>query len=378
VLAHSSGIDLSSCLDAIAVEVDKTNVEMPSRGHIFLDIHSARHGLDLGDQSSQHRRKGLGPHTSIQSTVRRTIVVQAGELPAPKPVDGSKQLPLRLSIRGWIMLRKPILPNRVQRGEPSDDLLPIARCYKMAVVIESRGKTHLPLDYIMEVKENSPADFFHWRFTRGRATFSRMSILLLLQDIDSLLAEMEKRSAEIQTLTAHYERVEHLSLLEEDLQTTGILYFRKENRVLRWEESSSGAVQQIEKDRLIKIYPKLKEVEVRSLDERGHRLASLLGSPEISHSLKEDFELSLGATTEGTIGLKLLPRSEDLRKHVKEIDLTISTATYLVVGLSYTDGHGDRVAIVFRDHRTNEVFAESLFEMDLTFLEKSGYKIERH
>ncbi len=205
-----------------------------------------------------------------------------------------------------------------------------------------------------------------------------IALLLLLQDADAVLAEMDKKGAEIRTLVAHYEQVKRLSLLEDETRTVGTLSFRRENRAIRWDEKDTGAVQQIDADRYLAVYPKLKEAEIFTLDQRGKHLAAVMGAPDLSKALKEDFDISVASRDRGDIELRLVPRTDEVKKRVCEARLRVSPDTYLVTGASYVEPNGDSVEIAFRDARVNQPLDPRVFEVDLEKLRAQGYTVTEH
>lgn len=202
--------------------------------------------------------------------------------------------------------------------------------------------------------------------------------LLFLQDADAVLAEMDKKGAEIRTLVAHYEQVKHLSLLDDKTTTCGILSFRRENRALRWDEKDTGTIQQIDTDRYVAVYPRLKEAEIFTLDQRGKHLAAVMGAPDLSKVLQEDFEISVESRDHADFELRLVPRTEEVRKRVREARLRVSRETYLVTGASYVEPNGDSVEIAFRDARVNQPIDPKTFDVDLEKLRAQNYTIRKH
>ena len=79
------------------------------------------------DHACEHRWKGLGAHAAIVHAVGWPVVVEAGELPVAEPVHRPQQLALGLARGRGAVCGVALLPNRPQRLEPRQQLLPIAR-----------------------------------------------------------------------------------------------------------------------------------------------------------------------------------------------------------------------------------------------------------
>ncbi|GEM_PF-4676672 len=198
------------------------------------------------------------------------------------------------------------------------------------------------------------------------------------QDAETVLAAMDKSSAEIQTLVGAFERIKRLSLMDDEARSAGTFTYRRENRAIRWDSNESGDVQQLEGDRYIEVFRKLKEIEVYTLDQRGKQLAAIMGAPDVSKTLRQDFDIVLGEHRNGEVELKLSPRSEDMRKRVKQAVLRVRTDRYIIAGVSYSEPNGDSVEIKLTKLRLNEKLSPNAFDLDLDGLVRSGYKLTKH
>lgn len=203
-------------------------------------------------------------------------------------------------------------------------------------------------------------------------------LFALAQDVEAVLAEMDRRAAEVQTMTADYVHVKKLSLLDDEARSTGRLTFRRENRAIRWDEKDGASIQQLDGDRYVAVYKSLKEVEVYTLDQRGRHLAAVMGAPDVSKTLKQDFDIALGERSNGDIVLNLKPKSEDMRKRVRTAQVKISAETFLITGASYVEPNDDSVEIVFQNLKVNEKLDPKAFDLDLDALAKSGYTVKKH
>jgi outer membrane lipoprotein-sorting protein len=203
-------------------------------------------------------------------------------------------------------------------------------------------------------------------------------LFLVSQDVEAILAEMDRRAGEVQTMTATYVHVKRLSLLDDETRSTGTVTFRRENRAIRWEEKDGVSIQQLDGDRYIAVYRKLKEVEVYTLDQRGRHLAAVMGAPDVSKTLKQDFDITLGDRTNGEILLKLAPKSDDMKKRVRTAQVKISAETFLITGASYVEPNDDSVEIAFQNLKINQKLDPRAFDLDLDALAKAGYTVKKH
>src|SRR5262245_41197380 len=134
MLADARSIDRFATFVATAVEIDEARVEVPATRH-GVRRKSATHALlDLRDQPREHRRKRLSGDRAIARAFRRLVVAKTRELPVAEPVHWAEQASLLLAGRGRALRRVPHLPERVQLGEPREDLVARFRVDEVGLV----------------------------------------------------------------------------------------------------------------------------------------------------------------------------------------------------------------------------------------------------
>ena len=102
-----------------------------------------------------------------------------------------------------------------------------------------------------------------------------------------------------------------------------------------------------------------------------------MGSPD-PDQMKKEFEVTLVSSAGESIQLKLRPKSDFLKKRIREAHLQINSETYLITGVRYTETNGDTVRILFRNRVINPDLPAGTFKLDLDALRTKGYNIREH
>jgi outer membrane lipoprotein-sorting protein len=156
------------------------------------------------------------------------------------------------------------------------------------------------------------------------------------KDVEPILARMDKAAGKFRTMAAHVTNVTHTDVLNENSTETGSVVMKK---------VQAGEVQGLieflapdkrtiafEKRRLRIYYPRTNTVQEWDLGKHGEQLDQFLmiGFGTSGTSLAKDYTMSvLGADTvtgfEGkqTIRLRLIPKTDEAREYVKQLELWI-------------------------------------------------------
>src|SRR5262249_11281904 len=123
MLPHPCGIYPLPLVEPAPVKIDKTRVQVPAFRNVRLREVAAYPTLYFGDHTGQDLWVGLGLDAAVLDPFWRVIIVEAGELPVPEPIDGPEQPALRLARRRWVVLGVALFPDRVERRKPVEDPL---------------------------------------------------------------------------------------------------------------------------------------------------------------------------------------------------------------------------------------------------------------
>lgn len=182
-----------------------------------------------------------------------------------------------------------------------------------------------------------------------------------LVDDASLIAELEamqRKLADVRDLSTHFEQEKHTSLLRKPLKSSGKI--RMVGNLMRWDtQRPAESTMLIAEDGIRLYYPEQKLIEVYRLDQQMARMAAS-PVPRIG-VMKEHFvfgraaagELLTGADEGKFLGVRLTPRQQSLRQHLKEVRLVIDRQSAYLKQMEMVDADGDRTVVKFDDLKVN-------------------------
>ena len=192
---------------------------------------------------------------------------------------------------------------------------------------------------------------------------------------DELLADIDRRSAQISDLTATFEQQKFTALLRKPLTSTGVV--RVKGAVSRWDtKKPEPAVLHADRREIRMYYPRQKVVEVYPIDRRLSELAAS-PLPRLA-ALRQHFTIErhagpAGGATANQLPLRLLPKDDFLKEHVDEVRVVLDVATACVVSVEVLDADGDRTLIRFDGVKLNT----GLKEADLSLEMPVGTRVSR-
>ena len=192
---------------------------------------------------------------------------------------------------------------------------------------------------------------------RGQETYRPM------EDIDTFRSNMLEASQSTSTISSDFMQVKHLSLLEEDVESKGLFFFRKEND-LRWEYTDpffyliifSNDTVMIRDDEQTKLYD---AASGRMFREINNIMLSMVNGAIL---VSEDFTFEY-FEKEGSYILELTPQDPNLKAFLSEIRLFINKNDYSVAELFMIEKSDDYTHIRFINKRLNEQVPEHTFDL---------------
>jgi outer membrane lipoprotein-sorting protein len=179
---------------------------------------------------------------------------------------------------------------------------------------------------------------------------------------DACLREIEAARRATQSISADFEQVKHVSLLDEPLVSRGRLTFKRPNR-LRVEIASPQPATVVINDGRVFI-PDLPEQQRQALtlapagDAFAHLGALFTGSTDV---LQEAFETTAVADGDA-IAVTLVPRHEPSRRMFKAIAVRFAFPDLMAQTIRLDDPFGDSLEITLRNVQRNDDVPDSLFE----------------
>jgi outer membrane lipoprotein-sorting protein len=172
------------------------------------------------------------------------------------------------------------------------------------------------------------------------------------RQLAGVLAQIDSKSNEIVTLNATFRQVKHSDILRRPLVSSGVVRMLKDR--VRWDtEAPHPSVLMATKDDVRIYYPDLSVLEIYALSDQ---LSQLAGSPVFRLSeIKRHFaiESDLEDTKSGLVFLTLIPREEELRKHLKSIRLGVHVKTGVVRQAVIRNTDDEKTEMFFDDIRIN-------------------------
>jgi outer membrane lipoprotein carrier protein len=184
------------------------------------------------------------------------------------------------------------------------------------------------------------------------------------ESLADLLEELDKRTAQIEDLTARFTQEKHSILLREPLVSKGRVSVRKDK--VKWETRAPHASVLLVSDRSARLFdPQAGRVEVYPLSAG---LAAIIGSPMPRFDrLRESFLIErLPSDSESKeIVLRLSPRDKKLAEHIRSITVRIDPEIPAATALEMVDAEGDRTVITFSRIKLNQALDDEDFDLDL-------------
>ena len=176
------------------------------------------------------------------------------------------------------------------------------------------------------------------------------------------LRALEQAQRETRTITARFVQTKRLSLLDEDLVSTGSFAFRQPDQVL-WKVEEPRPMTVLVTGHGV-IIPGLPELDRRAmavgpLPTMFRQMGAILaGSVETA---KQDFDMT--AHEEGdAIRVKMVPRESQARRVFRELHISFAGEHLLVKGIRLENALGDRLDISFSEVRRNGDVPDSTFD----------------
>ena len=182
------------------------------------------------------------------------------------------------------------------------------------------------------------------------------------------LIELDRRIAQVQDLTTHFQQRKFTPLLKKPLLSTGTV--RIKGSRMRWDtEKPSPSVLHIDEREIRLYYPQQKAMEVYGIAQQLARLAATpLPRLEVlrahfSFQQVPAHSLSDGADERRYLGLSLTPLDTALRQHVAQVRVLLDLQTACMVAMETTDTDGDRTVITFQDPQINTGISDAEMEL---------------
>lgn len=195
-------------------------------------------------------------------------------------------------------------------------------------------------------------------------------------DLDSVLTNMDRAANGFESMQATITRLKYMALLDDETMESGEIFVRKDKDgsvrlLINFKEpyvyhvAIGGNKAEIYRPRI---------VTVEEYDIAKHRdtfqQAFLLGFGTSADYLRKNYEIRLSGDEDvagqKTVKLELIPKSEETRRQVPQLDLWVSTATWQAVQQKpYQLGGEDYRIFTYTGVTLNPKLPDSTFKLDV-------------
>lgn len=184
-----------------------------------------------------------------------------------------------------------------------------------------------------------------------------------MKDVDGFRKNMAEASAGTESIQSDFVQLKHLSFLEEDVESKGMFYFRRENQ-LRWEYSEPFFYLILFNNDSVMIQDANKTNIYDAASGRMFREINRIMLSLVNGSILEsgDFEFEY-FENESAVKLVLTPLDENMQDFLSEIELFINPDNYTADELNMIERSGDFTRIRFIDKKLNEDIPEHIFDL---------------
>ena len=198
--------------------------------------------------------------------------------------------------------------------------------------------------------------------------------LLQAQQPDALLTRMDQAAAAFKGMTAKIRKVSHTAVINEDNVETGTVAVKKKGGKLRMLTHLTAPDEKsvaFEGRKLEIFYPKIQTVQEFDVGKSRDMLEQffLLGFGTRRKDLERDYTLK--ATGNEVIGgtktsrLELTPKSPEIQKQLKKVELSISDATGYPVQQKFHQSADDYHFVTYSDLKINPDLPDSALKLKL-------------
>jgi len=170
-------------------------------------------------------------------------------------------------------------------------------------------------------------------------------------------------SKALQSLSANFTQTKHISFLNKPIISTGKLYLKTDEK-LRWEYVAPTKYTVVFKNKKLLVNNQGKQSTVDLAANKQFEKLSKLISGSINGNLFDDNEFVVSyLQTNADYLIKLTPKTKDLAKYIKEIELYFNKKDQLVKQSKMIEPNNDYTIITFSDKKINQPIHDSVFNL---------------
>ena len=195
------------------------------------------------------------------------------------------------------------------------------------------------------------------------------------EDAREALKKLADQFRDARTISARVVQQRRTELLDQPMRSSGTMIYRREPARLVFRMSEPKQTE-IHLDRLSYQVYRSDEKRLERFDFEDDALSGRLlmifePKPE---ELGKTFLLVAGPKREGELEIRLEPRDDKVRGHLKKLVLTVALPGGMLRRIDYMDAEGDEIRFDLSEVTVNPVLAAELFELKVP----EGTRVLRH
>jgi len=181
-----------------------------------------------------------------------------------------------------------------------------------------------------------------------------------LTDEKEFLSKLKETSLSTQTIKAEFTEEKFLSYLKEPVKSTGVFYYKKENK-MRWEKDAPSKYVLLINGDKVKVKEEEKEKDVSSFNQVIGKIKEMMLTLVNGEFNSTKAYQPVYFSNDEVYVVKLLPKQKRLAAVFDHIQLTFSKKTMRLKELSFYEKSGDKSVMKFFKDTVNENLSDELF-----------------
>lgn len=183
-------------------------------------------------------------------------------------------------------------------------------------------------------------------------------------DVDGFLRDFEEHRGGVTTYSARFVQTKTLELFGETKVSTGSVLYKAPQRIIWKYEAPDRTQMRIERESVSFYFPELEQIEIYPAAQGKDASGLFFAFEATAAQLRDNFEISLGASEESVCRVELEPKSQSGALPVAGITLWLGRSDYLPRKILIREGSGDSTMIELSAIHVNEPIGDEEMEFD--------------
>ncbi len=193
------------------------------------------------------------------------------------------------------------------------------------------------------------------------ATFFAQEQKMSSSEITNFKVMIEKESKTIKTIKTDFVQYKHMDFLSKDIETSGKMSFKTPN-LLNWQYTKPYTYSIVFKNNKIYINDQGKRNVIDAGSSKMFEKINKMIVGSISGTMFDDKEFTISYfKTKDFYITKLIPKTKDIQKYIKQIDLYFLLNDVTVSQVKLNEPSGDYTKIFFKNKALNAKIDDSVF-----------------